>query len=141
MDDSQLVSLLLAELDGVIAMESQGDTFLIYDPDDDVPYNRRFPFATVVTADRYDSASHLDRPGAFRLNLGLTKATYRARFATGAPLDHTAEDVLMPHPVYAPQHWICVVNPSEATVDSAMPLIREAHDFAARKHRSSRLRG
>ncbi|MFC5290268.1 DUF6194 family protein [Actinokineospora guangxiensis] len=135
MDDSQLIGLLLAELDGVIAMESQGDTFLIYDPHDDVPYNRRFPFATVVTADRYDSASNLDRPGAYRLNLGLTKATYRARFSAEGPVDHAAEDVLMPHPVYAPQHWICVVNPSQATVDAAMPLIREAHDFAARKYR------
>ena len=135
MDDSQLVGLLLAELDGVIAMESQGDTFLIYDPHDDVPYNRRFPFATVVTADRYDSASNLDRPGAYRLNLGLTKATYRAHFAAATPVDHTAEDVLMPHPVYAPQHWICVVNPSAATVDAAMPLIKEAHGFAVRKHR------
>jgi hypothetical protein len=40
----------------------------------------------------------------------------------------------MPHPVYASQHWVCVVSPDEATLDAIRPLLAEAHEFAARKH-------
>jgi len=40
----------------------------------------------------------------------------------------------MPHPVYASQYWVCVVNPSEATWDTLRRLLAEAHDFAARKY-------
>ncbi|MGW5051275.1 DUF6194 family protein [Actinokineospora sp. NPDC004072] len=136
MDANEVVGFLVDELDGVLVMEDRGDSYLIYDPDGDVPYNRRFPFATVVTGDRHDTASNLDREGAFRLNLGLTKDTFRSMFDLDARVDHTAADVLMPHPVYGGQHWICVVNPTRATLEQAMPLIREAHGFAVRKHRN-----
>ncbi|GAA4447452.1 DUF6194 family protein [Actinokineospora soli] len=138
MDDRQVVGLLTAKLDGVIVMENRGDSFLVYDPDGDVPYNRRFPFATVVTGDHYDSASDLGRPGAFRLNLGLTKQVYRDLFADGDPVNHAAVDRLMPHPVYASQHWVCVVNPSERTLDEAWPLVEDAYGFAVRKHANRR---
>ncbi|GGS57427.1 DUF6194 family protein [Actinokineospora fastidiosa] len=135
MTEQEVIRQLL-DLDGVIAMENSGDTFLIYDPHGDVPYNRRFPFATVVTGDSYDKASDLDRPGAFRLNLGLTKQTFRTLFPAAAPVTHTVDDQVMPHPVYAPQHWVCLVNPSRGTFEQARPLIQEAYDFAARKHRN-----
>jgi hypothetical protein len=36
-----------------------------------------------VTSDRHDRVSKLDRDGAFRLNVGLRKATYTSLF--GAP--------------------------------------------------------
>lgn len=138
MDDQQVVALLLDRLDGVITMENRGDAFLIYDPHDDVPYHRRFPFATVVTGDHYDSASDLGRPGAFRLNLGLTKQTYRDLFPADEPVDHTAVDRLMPHPVYASQHWVCVVNPTRDTLDWAWPMVEDAYGFAVRKHANRR---
>lgn len=128
----------LADRDGVVVLWANGDAFLIYDPEGDLPPERQQPFATVVTGDHYDSASDLDSRGAVRLNLGLTKATYRARFADATDVDYTAVDVLMPHPEYGPQHWICVVNPSQATLDAARPLIDEAYGFAVRKHRNWR---
>src|SRR5262245_52682373 len=105
-----------------------GDTFFIYDPERNLEAKYRFPFATIVTKDYadFDCASNLNRPGVFRLNIGVSKDTYRSWFGSQEPSpgpsgvvntghDFSALDQIMPHPVYAPQSWICVLNPSEAT--------------------------
>lgn len=37
----------------------------------------------------------------------------------------------MPHPVYAPQFFVCILNPSEATFEEMVkPLLAEAYDVA-----------
>ena len=89
-------------------------------------------YATIVTTDEHDDASDLDRPGVFRLNLGVDRQTF-ARIAAADPEpDHTAFDRLLPHPVYGQQHWISILNPSEATFrDVVVPLIALAHDRLA----------
>lgn len=131
--------------------ESSGDAFFGYDPDGDLPADRWLPFATIVTGDNYDSVSALSRPGAYRLNIGLTKATYSSWFgaaptrrdehgvlATG--FDYSVRDQIMPHPIYASQHWVCVVNPGEATFGMIRPMLAEAYQFAVRKHANQRAR-
>lgn len=106
----------------------------MYDPGGDLPAERQFPFVTIVTGDHYDSVSNLNRPGTYRLNIGLTKATYVASFGAaptqrGADgvldtgFDHAAVDTLMPHPIYAAQHWVCVVNPGEAKLETVRTLL------------------
>ena len=59
-----------------------GDNFLFYDPQRNLDPKRRFPFATIVTKDYgdFDDASNLNRPGVFRLNIGVSKDTFRALF-------------------------------------------------------------
>jgi hypothetical protein len=127
--------------DGVRVLEAQDDFFYLYDPAGDLPPERQQPFATIVTGDHYEKVSRLDEPGAWRLNLGLTKATYLSLF--GPPpterdadwvldsgYDYAARDTVMPHPFYAAQYWVCVVNP--VAVEPA--LVREAYDFAVRKY-------
>src|SRR5262249_44735755 len=54
-----------------------GDTFFSYDPDRDLEPKHRMPFATIVTKDYgdFDRASNLNRPGVFRLNIGVSKDT------------------------------------------------------------------
>jgi len=47
---------------------------------------------------------------------------------------------VMPHPVYAGQYWVCVVTPSDTTMDTLRPLLTEAHEFAKRKHTNQRRR-
>jgi len=129
--------------DGVRVLEGGGDTFLVYDPEGDLPAERQMPFVTIVTGDHYDSVSKLDRPGAYRLNIGLTKATYVARFGAGPTphdVDHAAADTVMPHPTYAAQHWVCVVNPGEASLETVRTLLAEAHAYAARKYANHRAR-
>jgi len=115
---------------------SWGDTFFIYDPDRSLEGSRRFPFATIVTKDygEFDNASNLDRPGIFRLNVGVSKETYRSLFDADGDYDFTARDQLMPHPVYGRNHWICVLNPSEETVEKLKPLVAEAYDLAVKRY-------
>ncbi|MFG2010431.1 DUF6194 family protein [Micromonospora sp. NPDC048868] len=142
MDVGDMKRYIRETFDGVDALEANGDTFYIYDPGRDLPAERQLPFATIVTGDHYDDASDLGRPGAWRLNVGLTRSAYGALFPQGhgPHVDHTAPDTVLPHPVYAPQHWVCVVNPGEASVDTVRQLLAEAYDFAARKHANHRSR-
>jgi hypothetical protein len=89
-------------------------------------------YATIVTTDEHDmgSPSNLSaRPDVFRLNLGVDNATFQ-RFAGVEPEpDYAALDRVFPHPVYAAQHWISILNPSWATwTETAVPLIAVAHD-------------
>ncbi|WP_367131198.1 DUF6194 family protein [Saccharothrix sp. HUAS TT1] len=130
---------------GIRVVEASGDTFFLYDPDGDLPPERQMPFATIVTGDRYDRVSRLGEDGAYRLNIGLTKASYAAMFGAvpterdgdgvlDSGFDYAERDRLLPHPFYASQHWVCVVSPSGATLEAVRPLLVEAHGFAARKH-------
>ena len=135
-----MTAYIRSTYDGVSAVEGYGDLFFLYDPDRDLPPERQMPFATIVTGDHYDKVSDLDRPDTYRLNIGLTKATYAARFGAAATPDYAALDTLMPHPEYAAQHWVCVVNPGAATLDAVKALLDEAHAFAARKHANHQAR-
>jgi Family of unknown function (DUF6194) len=132
-----LVQRFLAARSGTRIIEAHGDVFALYDPAEDLPPERRHPWATIVTSDHpYDATSHLDRPGVFRLNLGLPTARFREVVDVGAEPDPTAFDVLFPHPVYGGRHWLCVLNP-----DRSWPLVQglltEAHAFAVRKYENS----
>jgi hypothetical protein len=151
MNADAMVRYVNETFDGVWAVENLGDTYFMYAPDGALPPQRQHPFATLVTGDRHDHASNLDRPDTYRLNIGLTRATYVARFgpapterlADGSLLtgsDYTALDTLMPHPVYASQYWVCVLNPGEATLESVRAYLAEAHGFAARKYANHRAR-
>jgi len=153
-DAAAMTRYITETFEGTRAAESSGDTFFSYDPDGDLPGDHWLPFATVVTDDNYDSVSNLDSPGAYRLNIGLTKAAYTSRFGPAPTdrdehgvldtgFDYSARDQLMPHPYYASQYWICVVNPAANTTDDVRRLLDEAHRFAARKHanRSDRRTG
>ena len=123
-----------------------GDTFFIYDPERNLDVKRRFPFATIVTKDYgdFDRASNLNRPGVFRLNIGLSNDTYRAQFGPQPPRpsdggavdtgqDFAVLDQLIPHPVYAPQSWVSVLNPSAETFEAVRPLLAEAYDLAVKR--------
>lgn len=145
MKADEVTRYLRETFDGVRVAEGGGDTFLLYDPDGDLPPERQIPFATLVTGDHYDSVSDLDRRGAYRLNIGLTRSGYVALFGAtpirpGADgvfdtgFDYTATDTVLPHPTYAGQHWVCVVDPGEATWDTVRELLAEAYGFAVRKH-------
>jgi hypothetical protein len=109
-----------------------GDTFFIYDPDRNLQDKQRFPFATIVTKDYgdFDDASNLNREGVFRLNVGGSRETFRALFGDDGTYDFTAQDRLMPHPVYGRQSWLCVLNPSAETFERMKPLLREAYEIA-----------
>ncbi|WP_019587053.1 DUF6194 family protein [Deinococcus apachensis] len=124
-------------------IESSGNFFFQVRSGQEAGPDRWLPFATLVTNDLYDQASRLDRPSVFRLNVGVSPETYRSLFGAvprgnGASVidtghDYTALDRLMPHPLYAPMAWVCVLNPSEATFQALQPLLNEAYTRATRR--------
>lgn len=130
---------VLAPTEGVGA----GDTFFIYDPERNLAPKQQFPFATIVTHDYgdFDNTSNLNRPDIFRLNIGVSRETFQSLFgsratppgATEKVYDFAALDQLLPHPVYASQSWVCVLNPGAERFEIIRPLLAEAYGLAARR--------
>jgi hypothetical protein len=120
-----------------------GETSFFYNPGCKLP--RGIYFATVKDKDGdNDRASRLHRPDVYRLNIGISKSTYRtffgpapARPAAGGVVDtghdFMALDQLTPHPVYGWMSWVSVLNPSAATFETVKPLLAEAHGLAVAK--------
>jgi hypothetical protein len=127
-DPDEITSAILERYPDTVVAQTLGATFFSLDE------NHWPNYATIVTTDEHDlgAPSDLARPGAFRLNIGLGRATFqRLVGAIDAP-DHAAYDTLLPHPVYARQHWVSILNPSPATFrDVVLPLVAEAHDRLA----------
>jgi Family of unknown function (DUF6194) len=68
MDEKDVADYIGNTFAGVETMTTLGYTFFFYGPD------RMLPFATIATADNEgDRVSNLDRPGVFRLNIGVRK--------------------------------------------------------------------
>ncbi len=116
-------------------IENEGDWFYIYDPLHSLTGNKQFPFATLVTKDvaasDWDTKSKLYRPGVFRLNISVGRESFRSLFGDETEEgnhDYAALDVVMPHPAYGRNYWICVLNPSDETFQSILPLLREAYN-------------
>jgi low temperature requirement protein LtrA len=100
-------------------------------------------FATIVWTDEHDLEPVSDlsrRPEVYRLNIGVGKETFQHLASSNPDPDYAALDRLMPHPVYAKQRWISILNPSDASLrDIVLPLLTEAHDrlAAARDRRAA----
>jgi hypothetical protein len=88
-------------------------------------------FATIVMTDEHDEGtpSNLSRPGVFRLNIGVSRATFDRLVGSMSEPEYAALDRVLPHPVYAKQLWVSILNPSDSTFrDVVLPLLTEAHD-------------
>ena len=110
-----------------------GAAFFSLDPEKHWPN-----YATIVWTDDFDQASNLSRPGVFRLNIGLGRATFERLVGGVTDPDYAEMDRILPHPVYAKQRWVSILNPSDATMrDVVMPLLTGAHNrLAAQRARS-----
>ncbi|EWM18382.1 DUF6194 family protein [Kutzneria sp. 744] len=138
MDITGLIAHITDTYAGVRVLTHAGDSFFLYDPDGDLPPQRQQPFVTIVTGDHYEKDSQLDRDSAYRVNIGLTKAGYAELLQVSTVDDYTPRDTVLPHPTYAGQHWVCVVNPGPNTTDTVRKLIADAYEFAVRKHNNRR---
>ncbi|UBU15833.1 DUF6194 family protein [Nonomuraea gerenzanensis] len=122
-----------------------GDTFFYYEPEglDRPPADGRLPYATIVTKnyEGFDTASALDRPGVFRLNAAVGRVAFEriigyspaAHAEHHAGLDYTVLDQVIPHPLYAAQSWVCVLNPQDE--ERTRAILTDAHARAAQRHR------
>lgn len=133
MDEAAIIRYITETFPDAERVEANGDLFFMLPTDD------KFPFATLVRSDFNDDASDLNRPGVYRLNVGVGRETFRSLFGTyraDAEYDHTALDRVMPHPEYGKMYWLCVLNPSEATFRDVRPLLAESYAMAvARQER------
>jgi len=121
-----------------------GDTFFFYDPEGNRPENQRLPFATLVIHDYpgWDAECQLDRDGIFRVNIAVGRGGFERLLgyppaqheAHHDEFDYAATDVLIPHPMYASQGWVSIVNPAEQTSMQLQQLLEEAHALAVRRH-------
>ena len=132
MDESSVIAYITRTFPGVESSTAFGYTFFYYRSE------RVLPFATLISSDQdYDRFSNLDRPGVFRLNIGIGKKTFQSLFGPAKvdvnSYDFSALDVIMPHPEYAQQHFICVLSPGEVTLEKVRSLLAEAYEIAARR--------
>jgi Family of unknown function (DUF6194) len=127
--ETEIAEYIVNTFPGVETAENFGYTFFFYGSD------RMLPFATLASSDNEgDRVSNLDRPGVFRLNIGVSKQTFQSLFGAQrvdlGNYDYTALDRIMPHPDYAPQSYICVLNPSAATFERVRTFLAEAYELA-----------
>lgn len=130
--DQAMLSQYILSFDGVEMTEALGYKFFFYKDE------RVLAFATLALTDnQYEQVSNLNRPGVYRLNIGLTRATFDALFGSHNPdlnaYDFTELDKLMPHPDYAAQSFVCVLNP-EKTWEKVKELLQEAYQQAVRRY-------
>lgn len=131
-DPAEITRWMTETYPETVVAETMGATFFSLDA-------RHWPnFATIVTTDEHDmgNPSNLAREGVFRLNIGVGKATFERLVGGVADPDYRVIDAIIPHPVYAKQRWIAILNPSRETFENVVkPLIEEAHERLARPAR------
>ncbi len=144
MNTEELLSDVQSTYLGMQRHTTWGESALFYNPDSRL--KKGIYFLTLKEGNGpNDSASRLDRAGVYRVNLGVSKKTYRQLFGelpsrppaggvvqTGH--DFGALDILLPHPVYAWMGWLCVLNPSQSTYEKLRPLLNEAYALCQRKY-------
>ena len=133
MDENALAQYIVETFPNVESSDNFGYKFFFFGDD------HRLPFATIAASDNeYESISQLDRPGVFRLNIGVSKQTFQARFGSGeistSDYDFAELDRIMPHPNYYKQFFVCVLNPSEANLPTVKGMLAEAHAIAERRY-------
>jgi hypothetical protein len=134
-DPEAITGYITTTFRDVDVVSIEGMRFFSLDPEKHWPN-----FATLVWADETDQVSDLSRPGVFRLSMGVNRSTLERIKAAEPEPDCAALDRVVPHPDYAKQLWVQILNPSESTfTEVVVPLLNEAHDrLAAQQARHPR---
>jgi hypothetical protein len=132
-DESFITSYITSTFENVETTVNLGYTFFFYKDD------QMHAFATSAsTGNEYERISNLDRPGVYRLNIGVSRETFKSLFGTKkinvSDYDFTALDTIMPHPDYSSQFFLCVLSPSEAMFERIRPMLAEAYDIAMKRY-------
>lgn len=131
-DEAVIIDYIQSTFEGVQVSNNFGYTFFFYGDD------HRLGFITIANSDNeYDRVSNLDREGVYRLNIGVSRQTFQSLFGSNkidvSSYDFTVLDTIMPHPDYAPQSYICILNPTETTFAELKPLLAEAYEIAQKR--------
>ena len=137
---SAIESYILDNFQDVHPLDSWGERSFFLNPD--WQFKRGTYFATLKERDgENDKASHLNREGVFRLNIGVSKQRYLALFASlpnrpakgcciEGDYDFSELDTILPHPVYGWMGWVCVLNPGSTTFETCKDLLNDAYNKA-----------
>jgi hypothetical protein len=128
--DQTEVEAFVAGMENVQREENFGYLFFF------VGHDHRLPFVTIANSDfDYDNVSNLNRDGVFRINIGISKETFNNLIgkSNAERVDYSALNVFLPHPEYAKQHFVCILNPSGENVETTKELIAEAYSIAAKR--------
>jgi Family of unknown function (DUF6194) len=126
------IEAFISSLESVESLANMGYVFFFVGDD------HRLPFATIAcNGNEHESVSRLDREGVFRLNIGVSGETFDALVGAPPPedVDYTVLDEFLPHPHYAKQNFICILNPSERQSEAVKRLLVEAHEIAEERFR------
>jgi len=129
MNQSQ-VEAFVSSLDNVQRDDSYG--YAMYFVGDE----HMVPFVSIANSDNeYDQVSNLNREGVFRINIGVGRDTFNSLVGSmkAEDIDYTTLNVFLPHPEYAKQNFVCILNPSGANEELTKKLIIEAHDLVANR--------
>ncbi len=128
----EMLQLLRDTFPGAVVAEIDSAAFFSLD-------EKHWPnFATVVWTDEHDEGapSNLAREGVYRVNVGVDRQTFERLVGSVTEPDYAALDRFVPHPVYAKQRWIAILNPSHESVrDALLPLIAAGHERLASRRR------
>lgn len=135
MNEAEVIDYIMKTFPEAETINDYGYNMFFYKSD------RKLSFATTISSDfDYDNVSNLDRPGVFRLSIGVSKQTFHSLFGADEvnlkDYGFIAVDVIMPHPEYAQYHFICVLSPSEKTFEKIRAYLAEAYDIAAKRFAS-----
>jgi hypothetical protein len=119
-----------------------GEKAIFYNPED-IFAKGAYMLTFKENDGKNDSASFLNREGIYRLNLKISHKSFidlfkyipnrpKAGEVVDTKHDFTKINELMPHPVYGWMTWVCVLNPTNETVEMLFKegLIEDAYQAA-----------
>jgi len=132
------IEKFITSLPNVEHQDSMGYRFFFVGED------RMSPFATIASSDNeHDSRSNLDRDGLYRINFGLSKATFE-ELVGGTAVDkcnYSELNVFMPHPDYAKQRFVCILAPTGSQMARTKALLEESHSIWTERRRGKGEKG
>jgi Family of unknown function (DUF6194) len=124
------VEAFVAGMENVQREENFGYLFFF------VGNDHRLPFVTIANSDYdYDNVSNLNRDEVFRINIGISKETLKNLIgkSNSERVDYSALNVFLPHPEYAKQYFICILNPCDENIETTKKLMAEAYSLATKR--------
>lgn len=123
------IELHVTSLSNVTSNDNFGYRLFFYSSD------QTMPFVSLAESDsEYDSVSKLNRDGVFRVNIGVERDTFKTLFPEKkTEWDYTELNKFLPHPHYAAQNFICVLNPTGSNEDRVIQYIDEAYSLAKKR--------
>lgn len=153
MNLATLIDILKDKYQGLIQLDTWGETSLFYNPEG-LLKRGAYCFTFKEKDGENDAASMLNRANVgFRMNFKVNKPTFLKQFdepvmpkrppkggiislASGNDYNPTLQDCLFPHPVYAWMSWVSIIDPSQKSIEALLKagFLDEAYEDATARY-------